>query len=107
MTLDPYDRSSRYLLRRKARALLACGRYGWRSTQARSAGAGPATPSLWARVACHSSRKRPQIPFGARYLAGRVLNLLAVGKLPGMGSVTRPVAAHSVPRPRVVMKPTQ
>lgn len=31
----------------------------------------------------------------------------AVGKSSGTGSVTQPVAAHSVPRSRVVVKPTQ
>lgn len=36
----------------------------------------------------------------------RLWTSVAVGKSVGMGRVTRPVAAHSVPRRRVVMKPT-
>ncbi len=35
------------------------------------------------------------------------LAFFSVGKLLGMGSVTAPVAAHSVPRASVVTKPTQ
>src|SRR5262249_2763267 len=45
-------------------------------------------------------------PGGGSY-AGRVLTLSADGKSAGTFCVTLPVAAHSVPRWKVVMKPTQ
>jgi hypothetical protein len=40
------------------------------------------------------------------YFAFRLLVASAVGKSSGIGSVTLPLAAHSVPRNSVVIKPT-
>ena len=41
------------------------------------------------------------------YLSSKALTLAGFGKFFGIGSVTLPVAAHSVPRTSVVTKPTQ
>lgn len=46
-------------------------------------------------------------PRGRSYFAGSELVLSAVGKFSGKGRVTRPVAAHSVPRSSVATKPRQ
>jgi len=59
------------------------------------------------RASRSSALRSPRRGEGLGRLYSASFTSLAVGKLFGTGSVTLPVAAHSVPRQRVTWKPTQ